>query len=407
MEKYFLGRQPILDIKQDIFAYEILFRESTVNYAKVIDNKKATFTALINLFEKFGIKNVIGDHLGFLNLDDKLIRQEFVELIPKEKFVIEILEHSDITDEFIDRVKSLHDKGYVFALDDFTYRDSYIKFKPLFNYVSFIKVDVKLTKKNEIVEKIDIVKKVSDMLLAEKVETQQEFNFFKKLGFKYFQGYFFAKPTVLKVQDIQPSHASIIKLIHLINKNETLDKIEETLKSMPDVALNLLKFINSAAFGMNKKITSLKEAVLFLGYNKLKIWVLMTAYCDKSNLKKSPLFETVIIRGKIMELLCIISLKDQNKDSAFFVGLLSLVDIVLKQPKEEILNQMGVEDFVKEAVLNHNNTLGTLLKAIEYDENKNYQKLSETLTALNIEEEMFNLAKMGAYEWFANLLNEF
>jgi len=407
MQQYFLSRQPILDVNQNIFAYEILFREGSANFAKVEDNKQATFKTILNLFEKFGIENVVGSHFGFLNFDDELIMSDLLELIPKEKFIIEILEYSNVTPEFIERIAYLHDKGYVFALDDFTYRDSYIRFKPIFNYVSFIKIDVKLVEKDEIVKKIDILKKAADMLLAEKIETQEEFDFFKKLGFKYFQGYFFARPTVLRVKQLQPSEANIIRLIYLINKNESLNKIEETLKTMPDVVLNLLRFINSAAFAIPKKITSIKEAVKFLGYNKLRIWVIMTSYCDKADFKKSPVFETAVIRGKTMELLCSSVLKTLDKDNAFLVGMLSLIDIVFKQPKEEILNQMNVEDTIKEAVVNKSNALGKLLSAIEYDEQKNYKKLEETLQELNVSQDQFDLANMGSYDWLAKLLKEF
>jgi EAL and modified HD-GYP domain-containing signal transduction protein len=407
MQQYFLGRQPILDVNQNIFAYEILFRKGYANFAKVEDNKQSTFKTLLNLFEKFGIENVLGSHLGFLNFDDELIMSDLLELIPKEKFIIEILEYSNVTTEFIKRIAYLHDKGYIFALDDFTCRDSYIRFKPIFNYVSFIKVDIKLVEKDKIIKKIDTLKKAADMLLAEKVETQEEFDFFKTLGFKYFQGYFFARPTVLRVKQLQPSQVNIIKLIYLINKNESLNKIEETIKTMVDVALNLLRFINSAAFGIQKKITSIKEAVNLLGYNKLKIWVIMTSYCDKADFKKSPVFETAAIRGKIMELLCSSVLKTLDKDSAFLVGMLSLIDIVFKQPKEEILNQMNVEDSIKEAVINKSNTLGKLLSAIEYDEQKNYKKLEETLQELNIPKDQFYLAKMGSYSWLNRLLKEF
>jgi EAL and modified HD-GYP domain-containing signal transduction protein len=142
-----------------------------------------------------------------------------------------------------------------------------------------------------------------------------------------------------------------------------------------------------------------------LGYNKLRIWAIITLYCDKADFRKSPIFRISAIRGKIMELLCPSVLKTPDRYSAFLVGMLSLIDIVFKQPKEEILNQMNVEDTIKEAVVNKSNALGKLLSAIEYDEQKNYKKLEETLQELNISQDQFNLAKMDSRAWLNKLSN--
>ncbi|WP_291493439.1 EAL domain-containing protein [Desulfurella sp.] len=405
MQDYFIGRQPIVNTNQDIFAYELLYRDSLKNFVTVNDNRFATSQTIINLFERFGIENVIGDYLGFLNLSGDYILSETIELIPKEKFVIEILEGFSSVDKLITKVLQLKDKGYIFSLDDFVYKKSYHDFTPVINYIDYIKIDVRLADRVEIAKRMDILYKISDKLIAEKVETKEDFEFFKHLGFKYFQGYFFERPTILKTKDLEPNQVGVIKLLNLLNSYASIKKVKELFEAMPDITLRLIKFINSAAFGLKQKINSINQAINLIGYNRLKIWLLILTYADKQNIKKSPVFQTAVIRGKQLEILSE-NFKDIDKDSAFLVGILSLIDVVIQKPKEELFEQINIDDLIKNAVLFKEGKIGTMLLALELDEKNDYLVLIETLSNLGISMETFVESKLKSYAWLQSLLKD-
>ncbi len=394
-DRIFVGRQPILDSNGNIYAYEILFRNAEKNIAEIDDNLSATSSVLLHLLQNFGIETLLGAKKGFINIDESVIDEDIIALLPADKTVLEILETTKVTDDLVDKIKDYGKQNYSFALDDFIFTESHAEtFRPLFGDVSFIKVDIRSVSKMQIIKNMDSLKAMNVRLLAEKVETRDEFEFCKKLGFEYFQGYYFAKPLVVSAKKgIDPSMAGVISLINILrDDNSTMEFIAREMKNYPAINLNLLKFINSSAFFLKSDITSIKHAAALLGRNNLSKWLTLLLYASKGNMDpcENPLMQTAHERASTMEKIAEKSCREL-KEKAFLTGLLSLLDVILEAPFEAFIDQFNVSTDIKEAVMGTENKLGKLLKlAIMLERNE----IDEAMTLLR----EFNLTLADAAE---------
>lgn len=394
-DRIFVGRQPILDSNGNIYAYEILFRNAEKNIAEIDDNLSATSSVLLHLLQNFGIETLLGAKKGFINIDESVIDEDIIALLPADKTVLEILETTKVTDDLVDKIKDYGKQNYSFALDDFIFTASHAEtFRPLFGDVSFIKVDIRSVSKMQIIKNMDSLKAMNVRLLAEKVETRDEFEFCKKLGFEYFQGYYFAKPLVVSAKKgIDPSMAGVISLINILrDDNSTMEFIAREMKNYPAINLNLLKFINSSAFFLKSDITSIKHAAALLGRNNLSKWLTLLLYASKGNMDpcENPLMQTAHERASTMEKIAEKSCRDL-KEKAFLTGLLSLLDVILEAPFEAFIDQFNVSADIKEAVMGAENRLGKLLKlAVMLERNE----IDEAMTLLR----EFNLTLADAAE---------
>ena len=385
----FVGRQPILNNQEKLIAYEILFRDGKNNFsADVNDDVFATSNVIANTLFNLGVNKVLGNKRGFINFNGKmLLNDEIVDNLPKDSIVMEILETVEITDEVINRVKDLKNRGYTIALDDFVMlRRGY---QELFEYIDIIKVDIleieldlrEIT--NELKSKYPNIK-----LLAEKVETREDFELCKELGYSYFQGYYFSKPVIIKGKELSSHQFGLLNLISLLNKNADIDEIIVEFKRSPKLSYQLLNLLNSSMFALKTEIQSIRQAVVLLGVDALKKWVTFLLYLDDDSKisKDNPLSGLVLGRAKMMEIL---ESKRKNSDKkscekAFTVGLLSLIDVVLCIPKDEVFENLTLAQDIKEAILNKNGELGKLLEVVEFTENENFKDLSNLLKSLNI-----------------------
>ncbi|QAR33601.1 EAL domain-containing protein [Geovibrio thiophilus] len=394
-DRIFVGRQPILDINGNIYAYEILFRNAEKNVAEIDDNLSATSSVLLHLLQNFGIETLLGSKKGFINIDESVIDEDIIALLPADKTVLEILETTKVTDDLVNKIKGYGKQNYSFALDDFIFTESHAEtFRPLFGDVSFIKVDIRSVSKMQIIKNMDSLKAMNVRLLAEKVENRDEFEFCKKLGFEYFQGYYFAKPLVVSAKKgIDPAVAGVISLINILrDEDSTMEFIAREMKNYPAINLNLLKFINSSSFFLRADITSIKHAAALLGRNNLSKWLTLLLYASKGSMDpcENPLMQTAHERASTMEKIADKSCRDL-REKAFLTGLMSLLDVILESPFEAFLDQFNVSTDIKEAVLGSENRLGKLLKlAIMLERNE----IDEAMTLLR----EFNLTLADAAE---------
>lgn len=376
VENVYIGRQPILNPDLEITGYELLFRSGLETSANVKDHLFATARVLVNTLNNIGIPRLIGNKTGFININDELLKKGIFESLPGERFILEFLESTKIDDYLLQLVDNMKSQGYRFALDDFVVNEDRIAYlEPLIKRVCIIKMDIKQNHPDKIKDKIRYFKNQNIELLAEKIENMSEFQLYKKIGFDLFQGYFFERPTIIKTQNTDPHKTAIINLIGLIHENQDINRIEKAFKQYPDLTINLLRFINSAAIFVRSKITSVKQAIALLGYHKLMNWLILLAYAipGKSH-SSNPLFQTASIRGKAMELL--IRKKHssditEKSDSAFLVGLLSLMDALFLSPMEDILKGLNVSKEIQDSIIFHHGEMGRFLYLIrlieEYD----------------------------------------
>lgn len=402
MSDFFIGRQPILDDRGQIFAYEILFRSQGSVGASVTDNAAATARVLINVLQNFGVESLLGGKRGFINADESIIMEGALDILPKDKFVIEILETTKITDEVIERVKKYISEGYVFALDDLEFTKEYFDtFKELFPIVDYIKVDYMLSDKAALAKNFAILKRFKAKMLAEKVETQQEYEQCKEMGFHLFQGYYFSKPVVIQQKAVDPSKAATIQLINMLRNDEDAGQLEKVIKSYPDLYINMLKFMNSSAFFTRGTITSIKHAMAMMGRANLSKWLYLVLYAGPNNDSfNNPVLLTAQMRAKTMEKLCEKSRVISHKsDSAYLVGLMSLLDAVFQKELSEIVKEFNVDKEIKDAVTEGKGELGLLLNTVRYYETDSMDNLIKCFDMLKIGFDDFNEIMLESFDW--------
>ncbi|MCP3901240.1 MAG: HDOD domain-containing protein, partial [Desulfobacteraceae bacterium] len=296
----FMARQPIFTADKKVFGYELLFRNGLKNVFPGIDGDVATSNLLSNIFFPFDFNEILGGKPGLVNFTRELILQRIPLLLPKKHFIIEVLEDIEPDSDIITALSAFKKKGLTIALDDFAYHK---KFHPMIQLSKIIKFDIQLTPLNTL---IDIVGKIKSdykiILLAEKVETYDEFILAKKMGFKLFQGYFFSKPEMISSKGIPSNKITKLELVNEVRRTElNLENIEKLIKNDAAIAFKLLKFINSAYFYRPNPIDTIKEAITFIGTDELRKFINIVVISDLNTDKPSELVRTCIVRAKMCE----------------------------------------------------------------------------------------------------------
>lgn len=404
-QDFFLGRQPILNREQSIVAYELLFRSSGgSNAANVADDLSATANVILQAFADLGIDTVLSSHRGFINVSADLLMSEMVELLPRERVVLELLETIKITPEVIERCRELKAKGFSLALDDFLFDDVYL---PLFDIVDIIKIDLLALKPGQLEVYVNRLRHWPVQLLAEKIDSPEQARHCMELGFELFQGYYFAKPVILSGRRADPAHLALLKLLGLVLSDAETNELEQIFKRDPGLTYNLLKLVNSVAMGMRQKITSLNHAIVVLGRHQLQRWLQLLLFAHRSagNLN-DPLLQLAATRGRLMELLAthVAPGNRQMEEQAFMAGIMSLIDTLLAMPKEEIVDQLNLPDAVRDAILHRQGVLGEMLHLGEVMEQDDYEAAIEILARLpSLNLATVSRAQIEALAWATNL----
>ena len=396
--KIFIGRQPILNRQQKTFGYELLFRSSTIQCANVTDNMKATANVMVNTLNNIGFSKLIGDKKGFINVDEHILSSGITDLLPINTTVFELLETVKINETVLELCRKAKKAGYQIALDDYIHDG----LSEILDIASYIKIDVMATQREAITAICKELKKYPLELVAEKVETREDFEFCYNLGFHYFQGYFFAKPSIISAKSISPTQVVLLELSRLLAKEEEFFVIEKIFRQNPKLHIKLLQFINSASFYTAQKITSIGQCIALLGYRNLQKWITLLLFAGEGyDMKSTPLFERAVLRGRIMELLAAKFTGDTSAtDTAFITGVFSLIDTLLQSPLEGILKEMNLSEEINNALLHRDGKLGALVTVIEDLEQEKYDTLKEHLDSLNINlEELFRIENDAIIEY--------
>jgi len=399
----FLGRQPILDRKGNVAAYELLFRSSQANQATFPDNTAATATVINHAFANMGLDSVLGEHRGFINFDAELLLNDIVGLLPRDKVVIELLETIPVNAQILDRVRALKADGFMLALDDYTGNQR--EKEALFKLVDVVKVEITGFSARELEKTANELRRYPVRLLAEKVDTREQVDRCLHLGFELFQGYYFAKPVILSTRRVSPAAQAILRLVGLVVADAGTPEIEQIFRENPDLTVNLLRVVNSVAVGTRQRIDSVRQAIVVLGRNQLNRWlqILVFAVGDQTGANHpSPLTILASTRGRLMEMLATATGKSDAtfRERAFMTGLLSLTDTLLRIPLADILAPLPVASEVKSALLERKGQLGLLLKLIEALETGDGVAISSALMTLpGLTAETVNLAQMEAMAW--------
>ncbi len=394
----YVARQPIFNTRKKIFGYELLFRDSTAKFAPDIDGDTATSTVLANTFFNIGIDTLIGGKKSFINFTQNLLVRKVPLLLPKEETVVEVLENVEPTSELIDACQEMVNKGYTLALDDFEYSP---ELDPLINLAHIIKFDFRLSSMDQIASYLQQLPKRNGLkMLAEKVETYDEFEQAKQMGFDYFQGFFFCKPQLVKGKDVSGPQLNLLQIMAEVNRADfEFSSLEKLIA--PDVSLSykLLRYINSAFFAKAKEITSIQQALVYMGEAEIRRFVSLMAMSNLGKGKPDELIRAACIRGKFCELMGGLSSDRSSSAELFTLGMFSLIDAIVDQPMMTVMKDLPLSERIKDALCHRRGELIGYLGLMECYEKGEWPLVARLADALRIPQDKLPKLYQQACEW--------
>ena len=375
MEEAFIGRQAILDQQQKVYAYEILFRSGLKNaFDPTLDGNVATQSVMVGTMLEFGLKKLVSDKKAFINFTEQNLLNRAPKLLPPENVVVEILENVQPTPKIVEAVRELKAEGYKIALDDFVLLPGY---EPLIEMADIIKVDFRITTDPEERQKLREILPSHVRLLAEKIETEEEFHQAMAFGYVLFQGYFFCKPAILHQKKLTSNALSRMRLLKEINRqNVDFASMTNVISSDTNLVHKLLTYINSAGIGLLNHVSNLKQATVLLGASGVKRWVTLISLQTFSEDKPPELFTLSLLRAKFCELIAgELKRPGLTQDAGFLIGMFSLLDVLLMLPMEEVLKEVALADDLNAALLGEDNDLRRILDLVIAYEKGDWDKV--------------------------------
>ena len=362
MDNLFIARQPILDRDEQLIGYELLYRASDTDVAVFEDGKLASTQVILNSFLDIGFDNLVGSTLAFINITEDFILNDSLTPMYEKFSVLEVLEEVKPTELVIKGVQRLKDKGYRIALDDFKYAPEYDKLLKLADYV---KLDVIELNEEQIVQELEHLKGFDVKIVAEKVETQEVYEFCNKLNFDYYQGYYFSKPKVISYKSIPSNKLVVINLLRELNKEDfDFSEIEIAMSQDATLTYKLLRYVNSAAFSNRKEINTIKDALALVGGDTIRKWATLIIMMQLVDGKPHALLVSALVRARMSEIL-----ESDYTGEMFTIGLLSLLDALMDVPLEDLLDELTLSSHIKFALLDYAGDQGkVLLNVIHYEQ---------------------------------------
>jgi EAL and modified HD-GYP domain-containing signal transduction protein len=406
-DEFFLARQPILGRDQKLVAFELLFRAAREHEDAQLTDYAAATAAVISHASQLGMHQVVGEQVAFVNVDEVVLMSDFVRFLPPDKVILEILETVQATPQVLARVRELKELGFKFALDDVIGHSEQVS--KLMGLVDVIKVDLQGVSRGELAELVRTLRGPHQKLLAEKVETVEEFELCLELGFEYFQGYYFARPAILSGKKISPSEMVLLRLLELINADAGNEAIEAAVKRDTLLSLNLLRLVNSHLTGTDTgRIESVSEALVRLGRSQLQRWLQILLYSgpDGHVELNSPLLQMATTRGRLLELMTL-TLRPgdvEGANNAFTIGIMSLMDALFAVPMSEVLERVEVSHEVRAALLDRTGDYGAMLQvAEELERTENTCSLGQALGLLGLSTKQLREIELAAFNWVREL----
>lgn len=363
--KFLIGRQPIMNRTGQIAAYELLFRSAeALASARLQTASHATASVIVSALSGFGMQQILGDRQGFINVDSDLLLSDAIEILPPELIGLDLVDGINFTPEIVARCRGLKERGFTLALDGHEYTPELAE---LYDLVDIFKIDLFRTPASSLTQQLTQLRSHPFKLLAEKVDSSEAFNQCQRLGFDYFQGYFFARPSVMEKKRLDSSHAALLQLLRLLLADATVGELDRVFRGSPLLTYRLLKLVNSVALGMREKIRDVRHALSILGRQQLKRWLQLSLFAsDTGEVKDNPLLELASTRAAFMEQLVsqhpVLSTQHGAADQAFMVGILSLLDSIYQVTIEEIVAELNLSDEVRLALVERQGIYGRLLE---------------------------------------------
>ncbi len=399
----FVARQPIFDRAKRVFGYELLFRSGLENFCNTDKPDESTVDVIANSFLVIGLDELTDGRRGFINFTRNLILSGVPSMLPQEGVVVELLEDIEPDEEILAACRKLQKDGYILAMDDFIleHKDS-----PLIEYADIVKIDYIGTTPLQRKELCSDLLGQGVTLLAEKVETPEDFEEALGLGFTYFQGYFFSKPTIQVGKEIPGNKLTQMQILNEVNKPDVShERFEEIIKQDVSMTYKLLRFMNSAWFGFRAEISSIKHALVLLGPREFRKWVSLVALRSVADDKPPELVMRSITRAKVAEEIATMTDLSSKASELFLMGMFSFVDALTDMSLEDALAKLPISDDIRLALLEKKGKFGAVLLMIESYETGQWDQFAKSAAEIDIPEadvpELFNTSWKWAKEAFA------
>lgn len=357
----FVGRQPILGPNLKTIGYEVLYRNCEVDQAVFVDDSMATATVLLNTYLDIGLEHVVGAHLAFLNIPEPLLLGKYCEALPKNRVVLEILESVEPTPRIVDALESLSQQGYSIALDDFVFHARYERFLEL---ADIVKVDVLGKSEAQLRNEVRRLRDYRVRLLAEKVETRDVFNLCKDLGFFYFQGYFFCRPSIIKGRELPANRIALLNLLGKIqDPHVPFKQLVEHIRNDLSLSYKILRYINSAYVGLPRRVDSIDHAACMVGIDRIRTWATLIIMASGKD-QPTEILIMALVRAKMCEFLGK-HIGSPPPEKYFTMGLLSVLEALYEARMETILQNLPLPKDIIEALTKGQGQMGIVLGCVK------------------------------------------
>lgn len=365
----FIARQPILNAHRKLFGYELLYRGAHDYLLADVSGDRATASLLSSVFLTRDIKEISSFRPCFINFTQDLIEKNIPAAFPASQIIVEIIENVQPTKRVLGVCRRLREEGYQIALDDFVFDR---KLVPLLEVASIIKIDVRLTPLDMITRTLNILANYNVKLLAEKVENRQDFERALKMGFSYFQGYFFSKPERIEITELSALKINLLQLLHEVSRKQTtFTKLHTIISNDIAISYKLFRFLNSAYFGRLQKVKTVKHAIAYLGEKELRRFLMLVIISEISSDNPSELVRLVLVRAKFCELLGLASPHADLASDLYLTGLFSALDTMLGSPMQQVVDDLPINNSVKVALIEQKGLCAKFLQvaiAVERDQ---------------------------------------
>jgi EAL and modified HD-GYP domain-containing signal transduction protein len=401
MEQY-IARQPILDGKKRLYGYELLYRGTPGRALGQVSGEQATASLLSSVFLTGDIEIITNKRICFINFTQELLESNLPFNFPEAKIVVEVLEDVQPTPNVIAVCRKLQASGYTLALDDFVYSK---KLEPLLELVSIVKIDIRLTPLKTLMKTLNLLKPYRVKLLAERVETEDEFLLASRMGFSFFQGYFFSKPERIGITEISSVKVNLLMLLAEITKPQTeLEKLRDIIINDVAITYKLMRFLNSAYYYRLQEVKSVAHAIAYLGEMELRRFVMMVILSELATEKPDELVSLVLVRARFCEQLGkTTGLSEGQCSDLYMTGLFSLLDAMLDCPMPEVLDKLPVNSEVKESLLGNNTTCLRFLRFAQAFEKNQQAQCEQFQEQLGISDEQLQACYLEAVKYANHL----
>ena len=363
MSDRYLGRQPIINAKAKIVAYDLLYRESGHN-----DDNGFTAAVISNLL--VSMETVLGKHIGFIRVNREFLDYDVIDLLPNDKVVYSLFADTVIDEALVQRMLSLKAQGYFFALNECIYNDETIqKYALILPFLSYLKIDASRSDLSQVGRSISLLHEVGIQVIGTKIETHEMYELCLSIGLDAFQGYFISEPNIIKNISFSAEQEGIFHLWNLLQSEIEIPELVDAFQSNHTISLKLLRFINSAAFSLKNPVSSMKQVLTLMGRDPISNWIMLMMFSDAQSQtpQRAPLLLMVVNRTEMMSALVrMLNPKASKEDisKAYFTGMLSLIHLLFNMPQRDVLSKLNIAYEIEDAVLDGIGFYGELLDLV-------------------------------------------